>query len=116
MKRYIRSDYEITDEKRGFVLEFRRNALFYESDMQNITDKIVRQFIKKVAEINNVSDAIRDAALYDQAALKDFKRKIDKATLVEKDLSNGKKFYTISGNGFSMNFPEDDFNKEVIVF
>lgn len=116
MKRYVRSYSEVIDTKHGFVFEFKNYALFLESDSQNITDKIARSFINKVCDIKGVGDAIRKSALYDPAALKDFKHRIDRAELVEKSLSNGKKFYTISGDGFSMNFPEADFNREVIVF
>lgn len=116
MKRYVRAEAEIAYMKSGFVMETGRFALFYESDAAYLTDKIVRQFIKKVAEIRGASDAIRDAALYNEAALKDFRRRIDKASLTKKQLGNGKNFYTIAGNEFSLNFPEEDFNREVIVF
>lgn len=115
MKRYIRAYSEVVDTQKGFLFEFKNHALFYVSDAQNITDKIARTFINKVCDIRGVGDSIRNSALYDAAALKDFKRRIDKAELIETRLSNGKKFYIIRGNGFSLNFPEDDFNREVIV-
>lgn len=116
MKRYIRSETEIVYERAGFVMEAKRHAFFYESDMTNLTDKIIRQFIKKIAEVNGASEAIRDTALYDEATLKDFRRRIDKATLTKKKLGNGKNFYTISEKEFSMNYPQEDFMNEVIVF
>lgn len=115
MKRYVRAEAEIAYTRPGFVMETGRFALFYESDAAYLTDKIVRQFIRKVAEIKGASDAIRDAALYNEAALKDFRRRIDKASLTKKRLGNGKNFYTIAGKEFSLNFPEVDFSREVIV-
>lgn len=115
MKRYVRAYSEVLDTQKGFLFEFKNYALFYVSDSQNITDKIARVFINKVCDIRGVGDSIRNSALYDAAALKDFKHRIDKAELVETRLGNGKKFYTIRGNGFSLNFPEEDFQNEVII-
>lgn len=115
MKRYIKAYSEVIDTKYGFVFEFKNYALFLESDSKNITDKIARSFINKVCDIRGVGDAIRKSALYDPTALKDFKHRIDRAELVTTLLSNGSKYYTIRGNQFSLNFPEEDFNREVIV-
>lgn len=113
MKRLILAT-EILDSKDGFLMEIGSKAIFLESDASYVTDKLIRKFINKVCDINRVGDSIRQSALYDKSALNDFRRRISKAHLEKKD--SGKiVYYTISGNGFTLNFPKEDFNKDVII-
>lgn len=113
MKKVIYAS-EILEAKDGFLFEFRNKAIFLESDQRNVTDRIARKMINAVCDLKQVGDKIRQAALYDKATLSDFKRRIDRAYLEKKD--TGKIImYTISGNGFTMSFPEEDFESDVIV-
>lgn len=115
MKRYIRSDEEIYDSEPGFLFEFGNHAIFYKHSGSNLTDNIVRAIINKVCDYRNVSDTIRETALQDRPTLDDFRRRISKATLTKVD--TGKViYYSIKGKYFTMNFPEEDFAREVIVF
>ena len=116
MKRYIRSNSNIVSEIEGFLFERGKYVLFLNNPSSNLTDKIARKFINKICDIRGVGDSIRQSALYSADTLKDFKRQIVKATLYEKELSNGQHFMSISGSGFTLNFPEEEFNNEVIVF
>ena len=113
MKWYVRSSEEL-DIKQGFFFEFKNRAIFLVSDSANITDKIARKFINVVCDLRQVSDSIRNAALYDGATLKDFKKRIDRATLER--INTGKiVYYTIKGKGFTLCFPEDEFKETVIM-
>ena len=113
MKRLVYSTVDL-ESKNGFLFEQGTKAFFLESDVSYLTDKIVRKFINAICDLNGVGDAIRNSALYNEATLKDFKKRISKAVLTKKD--TGKiVYYTISGNGFSLNFPEEDFNRDVII-
>lgn len=113
MKRLIYSSTEGPLEP-GFLFELRNRAFFLRSDSTNVTDKIARKFINAVCDYRGVGDSIRQSALYSKDTLNDFKKRIDKATLQMHD--TGKiVYYTISGKGFTLNFPEEDFNQEVIL-
>ena len=115
MKRYIKSNDELNTSEPGFLFEFGNHAVFYKHPGSNLTDNIVRAIINKVCDYRNVSDTIRETALQDRPTLDDFKRRISKATLTKND--TGKVvYYTIKGKYFTLNFPEEDFIKEVIVF
>ena len=116
MKRYIQSSYQPGYVKQGFLFTFGNRTLFLESDMKNLTDNIIRKIINKCCDIKGVGDSIRQSALYDPATLKDFRRRIDKCSLIVRQLDNGNMFYTIAGDNFSFNYPEEDFDEEVIVF
>ena len=116
MKRYLRCTSDVVSEVDGFLFESGKHALFLENSGSNLTDKIVRKFINKVCDIRGVGESIRSSALYNEATLKDFKRRISKATLQERVLNNGVHFFSISGSGFTLNFPEEEFDDAVIVF
>lgn len=100
--------------KQGFWFEIGRKGYFYEIDQHNITDKIVRKFINAVCDERGTGDSIRRKALYDKPTLEDFKRRIGRATLQYKD-TDFVEYYTVSGNGFTLNFPCEDFENEVIL-
>lgn len=113
MKRYIRAS-EVLQEKPGFYFTFGNKGIFLQSDAKNLTDHIVRKFINAVCDYKGASDAIRDTALYNQADLKEFRRRIDKATLSLID--TGKiTYYSIQGNNFTVNYPEEDFKEDIIL-
>lgn len=98
----------------GFWFTYRSSGIFLKSDATNITDAIARKFINQVCDYKGVGDAIRKQALYSPDTLKDFKRRIDKATLEHKD--TGKiTYWSIRGNGFTENWPEDEFEDAVTV-
>jgi len=113
MKRYVRSA-EILESYSGFYFVAGNRGIFLKSNMSNITDRIVRQFINAVCDMRGVGDKIRESALYSEATLKDFKRRIDRAELIHND--TGKiTYWTIKGNNFQDNFPEEDFERDIIV-
>lgn len=113
MKRLIYAT-EVLDASPGFFYEYGNVVIFYKTDATYCTDKIVRKFINTFCDLRGIGDAIRQKALYDKPTLDDFRRRIDKAYLEEKD--TGKIiYYTISGKGFTLNFPEEDFKKEVTI-
>ena len=112
MKRWIHATTEL--EEQGFLLNVGNKDFFYRSNASNTTDKIVRIFINKVCDVKGVGDAIRQSALYNEATLKDFKRRIQKATL-EHIVTDKVSYYKISGKGFSSSFPEDEFDQWVVV-
>ena len=112
MKRLVYSSSEVSES--GFLFEAGKKAYFYKSNLSNITDKIARKFINAVCDERGVGDKIRQSALYDSATLDDFKRRISNAVLEEHD--TGKiKYFTIRGKYFTLNFPEEDFEQDVIV-
>jgi len=111
MKRYIRSSEDIGIP--GFLFEKGNKAYFYETTSSNITDKIARIFINAVCDERGIGDKIRQSALYSPDTLKDFKRRIDKATLYINENDWGT-YYSIKGSGFSLNFPEEEFKTDVI--
>lgn len=113
MKRYVRSSEEL-DVKQGFFFEFKNRAIFLESDSANITDKIARKFINAVCDLRQVGDGIRNSAIYNEATLKDFKKRIDRATLERIDTGR-LVYYVIKGKGFTLSFPEDEFKETVIM-
>lgn len=116
MKRYIHSATDrLRYPKQGFLFTYGKHTLFLESSQVNVTDKIARIFINKICDIRNVGPSIRESALYNKDTLNDFKRRIDKAIIEEKPLNDGSVFYTISGHGFSISYPESDFNEEVML-
>ena len=101
-------------DRQGFYFTFRDRGIFLVSDNTNLTAKIIRKIINVVCDIQEVGDSIRRAALYNEATLKDFRRRIDKASLIYHD--TGKvQYYTIKGNNFSCNYPVADFEREIIV-
>lgn len=98
----------------GFWFTYRNSGIFLKSDATNITDAVARKFINAVCDMKGVGDAIRQSALYSQDTLKDFKRRIDRATLEHKD--TGKiTYWSIKGNGFAESWPEEDFEDAVTV-
>ena len=114
MKRYIHASSDI-EASAGFMLNVGRKDYFYISDAKIITDKIVRAFINKICDMKGVGDAIRQSALYDKSTLADFRKRIQPAVLERHD--TGKIiYYTISGKNFSWNFPEADFERDVVEF
>ena len=108
MKRYIHSS-EDNAIREGFWFDFGNKAIFLESDSVNVTDKLARKFINKVCDVRNVGDEIRQKALYDRATLKDFKRRIYKATVEDKG-----SYMSAYGKNWTMNFPYEDWYSEVI--
>lgn len=111
MKRWIHSATDNTIYS-GFLFEYKDKAVFLKSQKTLIRDDIVRIFINYLCDLRGVADNVRQAALYDKPTLQDFRRRVSRATLECKDTGNII-FYTISGNGFTLNFPEDEFEKTV---
>lgn len=99
----------------GFTFNFGRKEIFVKSDNQNLTNRIIRDFINIVCDIKGVGDAIRKKALYDEATLKDFRRRIMKGTLEHHVTANGTEYYSISGKDYSWSYPADEFEDSVIV-
>ena len=98
----------------GFWFTYRNSGIFLKSDATNITDAVARKFINAVCDMKGVGDAIRKSALYNPDTLKDFKRRIDRATLEHKD--TGKiTYWSIKGNSFTESWPEEDFEDAVTV-
>lgn len=111
MKRWIHTSTD--NVKSGFYMTIGNKGIFLESNKRNLTKKIVRDFINKVCDIKNVGDKIRQSALYDEATLKDFQRRITRANL-EHRVTDKVSFYSLYGDGFTENFPEDEFERSVI--
>ena len=111
MKRLIYAS-ETIESYNGFYFTAGRDGYFLKSEMTNLTDKIIRRFINAVCDRKGVGDKIRESALYDPATLKDFRRRIDKATLEHK-VSDKADWYTLSGRGFTVNSPKEEFEKEM---
>ena len=111
MKRYIHSS-TITDN--GFFLEIGKQAIFLRSSGSNITDKILRKFVNAICDIKGISDSTRQKALYDKPTLDDLRRRIVKASLEEID-NPTVHYFSIKGKYFTLNFPEQEFEDEVIV-
>ena len=112
MKRWIRCSEEPIQT--GFYFVAGNKGFFLESDASNITDNIARRFINAVCDFRNVGDKIRQSALYNADALKDFKRRITRATL--EHIDTGKiTYWSIRGHGFTENFPEEDFANDIIL-
>ena len=114
MKRYIHLSNEVEKPELGFLFEIGNRAIFIKSEMSNLTDRIVRRFINEVCDLKGVGDSIRQSALYNETTLKDFRRRIEKATL-EHIETPAVEYYKISGKNFSLSFPVDDFEEQVIV-
>ena len=112
MKRYIRST--TIETTGGFFLEAGNRAIFFKTEGTNITDKVVRKFINTVCDMKGVGDNIRQSVLYDKPTLADFRRRINRVVLEEVD-NPGVHYFSIKGKNFTLNFPEDDFQREVIV-
>ena len=113
MKRWIYAT-TVLDSRDGFYYVGGRKGYFYESNARNINDSIARVFINAVCDYKGADDSVRQQALADSNVLKTFKRKITRASLEKKD--TGKiVYYTISGAGFTENFPEEDFRRDIIV-
>lgn len=112
MKRYIRSNTIETTE--GFFLEVGNRAIFFKTEGVNITDRVIRKFINTICDIKGVGNNIRQAALYDKPTLADFRRRITKAVLEEVN-NPGFHYFSVKGKNFTLNFPEDDFQREVVV-
>lgn len=113
MKRYIRFSTN-GGPVAGFLFEFGNRAIFIKSNITKVTDKVVRCVINCLCDIKNVSDSIRQGALYNQDTLRDFRRRIAKATLEHVETPSVE-YYRISGKDFTLNFPEDDFRRDVII-
>lgn len=110
-KIYCDTEYE----KPGFLFEFKDKAFFYETSAKNLTVSIIRKFIEAICDYRNISDDVRERSLNDETTIQDFRRRIDKATLMKID--TGKIiYYRIKGNNFSINFPREDFENDVILF
>ena len=108
MKKYIRCS-EDNGIREGFWFDFGNRAIFLQSNSVNITDNIARKFINAVCDVRNVGDKIRKSALYDEATLKDFKRRIYRATVEDKG-----SYMSAYGKNWTMNFPYEDWEREVI--
>lgn len=100
---------------RGFYMTFSNKGIFLEDEGTNITDKIARKFINWVCDYKDIGEGIRKKALYDNATLKDFKKRINKADLIKCITENGYNYYSIKGNNFTVNYPVDDFKKDIIL-
>lgn len=94
-----------------------KHTLLLISDSRNLTEKVIRKLINKVCDLKGAGDSIRQAALYDKDTLDDFRRRIEKVSVIQKTFDNGNKWYTIAGDDFQCNYPsEEEFNDEVIMF
>ena len=113
MKRYIHADVN-SEVSTGFLFNLGSKDFFWKSDATNVTDKIARVFINAVCDLKGVGDKIRQSALYNEATLKDFKRRIIRATLEHRDTGEITYWVINEPNG-SSSFPEDDFDKDVII-
>lgn len=109
MKRWIHAAEDI-DIQSGFFFTFKDKGIFLADNGQYLTDKIIRKFINAVCDIRSVGDKIRESALYDKATLADFRRRIDKAELEKKSWG-----YIIKGKNFSASYPQEDFEKDIII-
>lgn len=113
MKRYIKSS-EVIFQDDGFQFVLGNKLYFYTTTSHNITDKIVRKFINAVCDQKQVGDSIRQAALYSKPTLDDFRRRITRASLSQIDTGEVM-YYSIQGPGSIQNFPEQDFNRDVVL-
>lgn len=102
--------------KNGFYMTFGNKGLFYENSGVNITDKVARAFINAICDYKGIGVALRKKSLYDAPTLKDFKKRIDKATIEKRVCDSGFVFYSIKGNNFTANYPVEDFENEIIMF
>lgn len=100
---------------KGFYMVAGRKGYFYRTDNTKRTTTVINAFIETIATTNNRPQDLIDRAKKDKATQEDFRRRISAATLEKKELPTII-FYTINGNNFSENFPEEDFNNEIVVF
>lgn len=100
---------------KGFYMAAGRKGYFYKTDSTKRTTAIINAFIEAIATTNNRPQELIERAKADKATHEDIKRRIAPATIEKKDLPTIV-FYTIAGKNFTENFPEEDFNNEIVVF
>lgn len=100
---------------KGFYMTAGRKGYFYRTDNTKRTTTVINAFIETIATVNNRPQDLIDRAKKDKATQEDFRRRISAATLEKKETPTII-FYTINGNNFTENFPEEDFNNEIVVF
>ena len=112
MKRWIHASGDLVQD--GFFFVLGNKGIFLRSNSKNLTKKILRDLINTVCDIKNVGDAIREAALYNDATLEDFRRRTVKATLQKVD--TGKvEYYSIRTPNSISNYPIEDFSRDIVV-
>jgi transcriptional regulator with XRE-family HTH domain len=65
--------------------------------------------------LKNLAKRIKELRKLHKMTQDDFRRRISAATLEKKETPTII-FYTINGSNFTENFPEEDFNNEIVVF
>lgn len=73
---------------------------------QNVNDSVAKEFIKKICEVKNKGDDLRDRALNDRCTLDDFKRRINRCEYTEVN-DDRVHYHKIVGNYFSCSIPND---------
>lgn len=99
----------------GFLYSTNKKLFFYETDSKNITKAVIFRFLDEIGKDCNVYYDQIFRIKSDIELQKVFKKGISRATL-EKMSKNGVEWYRISGKGFQLNYPIENFNKIVVVF
>lgn len=92
----------------GFLLTAGNKDYFLISENKNITDKIAKKFINKICALKKITN--KEIYLSNADLLKDFKYRIDNATLENKET-----YYLITGKNFSISIPDNDMD-DLIIF
>lgn len=100
---------------KGFYFTHGKNGYFLKSDKTRKTDAVLIRLIEGIGKHRNANPDTIERAKTDRATLEDFRRRTDAATLEERTTAGGFTYYNISGKGFSVSFPPEDFQKEIVI-
>lgn len=99
----------------GYYMVTGNKAWFYRTNAQRKTKAVIDAFIDTIGSHRNAPADLIERCKADKATIEDFKKRLSPATIEKKSLPTVT-FYTISGNNFTENMPETDFNNSVFVF
>ena len=100
---------------KGYYLTVGNKGYFYKSDAAKRTAAVVNAFIDILAARRNLDPETVEKIKKDKATTDHIRRDITPAQIIKKDLETIT-FYSITGPNFTANFPEADFNNDIILF
>lgn len=72
--------------------------------------------IQQIAIYRNLCQEWIDRAIQDKECIDRIRHDMTPATITRVTTDNGYQYYSIKGNNFIANFPEEDYHKDIIVF
>ena len=101
---------------KGYYMTVGNKGFFIRTDAEKRTKHIVQCMIQQIAIYRNLCQDWIDRLMQDKQTIDQIRQNMSPAIIKTVTTDNGYKYYSIVGEYFTCNFPEEDFDKDIIVF